>query len=188
MSYMINLPQGGQSAMPAVQPGNSKRIVLSQPSQGNNNNGSAQTFPMHVMQVGTNNQPVILYQNSETLLNAGVQHAQSESGSTGSSTLAPVLLSPVSPVQNGRNVQANGNSPTITAMNMHPENNVSASRSLMEMFNVQHIAANPTARIQSANVPQVNAAQHHASGDLNSRLADILSSLQVGNFQIVEPV
>ena len=169
MNYMINIPQSGQSQLPVSVPvagGNQRTIFLSSPAHGscpsntnmNVNNGSNQNFPM-VMQLGANNQPVLLYPNSD---NVPIPTQVTEP-STVNSGLGQMVLSPLSPVQKSINMQQNP-SPPLSNVNMQP---------------VEAIP-NACGIVQSGNIP---GNQHNSDP---SRIADLISSLQSSGIQIIE--
>ena len=186
---MINIPQSGQTqltAPTALPPSGAQRtIVLTPPAQANSNSNGQQQFPM-LMQVGGNNQPVLVYQNSEQLVNTGMQNNCNENLNTANPpALGQVVLSPVSPVQTGINVQQNASSPTIPqAVSMQPESKCNVSRSLNDLFNMQAIATMPNlgAIVHSPNVA-INPGQ---SSQGNSELAGLLTSLQAAGLQIID--
>ena len=206
MSYMFNLQQSGQSQMQqgvTVPAGNSRAIVLSPPQTGQstsnvNNNPSGQ-FPM-VMHVGGNNPPVLLYQNSESVVNGQVASQGNENAATAGQGIANVVLSPVSPVAN---MHANSGSPTVPSVNMHTvamsnrgqqqqtgdaTNPLAGILSTLHAAGLQIVDANSTQNVNAAmNVPVVS--NQVQSGDVNgdqASIASLLNTLQSAGLHVVE--
>ena len=212
MSYMFNLQQSSQSQMQqgvTVPAGNSRAIVLSPPQTGQstsniNNNPSGQ-FPM-VMHVGGNNPPVLLYQNSDSVVNGYVASQGNENAATAGQGIANVVLSPVSPVGN---MHANSGSPTVPSVNMHTlamsnsgmlmqggqqqqtgdaTNPLAGILSTLHAAGLQIVDANSTQNVNAAmNVPVVS--NQVQSGDVNgdqASIASLLNTLQSAGLHVVE--
>ena len=183
MNYMINLPPQTQmqSQIP-VPPGNQRAIVLSGPSQncGNTSTSSSsstsQQYPV-VVPFGGGNQPVFVYQNSDSANNGS-------DNSNSNNSLRQMVITPVSPVQNGLNYHHSATSPNhcMSAVNIQSEtNNNNASRSLGDLFNVQAINTMPN----TGNMFPLNQGQQQNTSG-NNDFAGLLSSLQAAGLQIVE--
>ena len=206
----VNNPVTMSTQLPINAPGQ-RTLVLMQSQQNVGpyvNHGATsnqQTFPM-VMQVGTSNPPVFYtYHTSDGLqVNSAIPSKLNESGNNSSSSgVGQVVLSPVSPVQNGVNiVKQSGSSPNV---NMQSENCV-AVRSLGDVLAIQSMPgiANPGPILSSlygtslqlvdtglsnmGNVPVSIITNQHASDHSpdKSTVPNFVKTYQPSHYPVVE--
>ena len=196
MNYLIQIPQTTKSQMSTpvpvpVQPSNHPTILFTPTTQGcqttstSKNSTTAHQFPM-VMPLNASNQPVFVYQNSDGLVNTGLQATSSDNTNIANNGIGQMMLTPVSPVHNGINVQQTSQSPTLSPLNMHTgntfvpvnqQNNHATSDIAGLLKSLQGAAGVPVMK-NNITTPEI--------GNDKSAMANFISSLQASGVHVVE--